>query len=81
MQRITVSSTVRPTIGQQIFTIGSAIAGGLAGMIVAREFSQVEEVPTNQVIFATAISVIFTVAAAVYLAKQVNQESEIYASR
>jgi len=72
MQRIEVSGTLRPTIGQQIFTIGSAVAGGLAGIIVANEFSQVEEVPTNQVVFATAISVIFTVVAAMYLAKQVK---------
>jgi hypothetical protein len=63
-------SRVPPTVAQQIFTIGSAIAGGLAGIVVARKFAKVQDVPTSQVAGATLISVLFTLGAGLYLAKQ-----------
>lgn len=67
------SSMLPPTVGQQIFTIGSAVAGGLAGIIVARKFADVEEVPINYVLAATVISAVFTVGAAVYLARKATE--------
>lgn len=73
--RQTIQSTMLPpTVGQQIFTIGSAVAGGLAGIIVARKFADLEAVPMNYVLAATIVSVVFTVGAAVYLA---NKSTEL----
>ncbi|MFO7712128.1 MAG: hypothetical protein R6V51_02810 [Dehalococcoidia bacterium] len=68
------ATTLPPTVGQQIFAIGSAVAGGVAGIIVARKFADLQEVPTNYVLAATLISSVFTVGAALYL---VNKSTEL----
>lgn len=64
------STTLPPTVGQQIFAIGSAVAGGIGGIIVARKFADLQEVPAKYVVAATLISALFTVGAALYLANK-----------
>jgi hypothetical protein len=61
---------VAPTVAQQMFVIGSGIAGGAAGMLIAREFANVEDVSASLAIGTTVVSVIFTLAAGLYLAKK-----------
>lgn len=73
MRQTIQSTTLPPTVGQQVFTIGSAVAGGLAGIIVARKFADVETVPTNYVVAATVVSALFTLGAAAYLANKVTE--------
>lgn len=68
-----ITTYVAPTVGQQIFTIGSALAGGLTGIILAREFANVDQVPRDTVILTTLVSVVFTVGAGFYLAKKVKE--------
>lgn len=70
---IEAPSRVPPTVAQQIFTIGSAIAGGFAGIIVAREFVGVKDVPLSLVAGATIVSVLFTLGAGLYLARKVRE--------
>lgn len=69
------SSVVAPTIAQQIFVIGSGVAGGVAGYVLAKEFSQanIREVPTPLVISTTLLSVLFTIGAGVYLARKAKE--------
>jgi len=59
-----------PTVAQQMFVIGSGIAGGLAGILIAREFSKVEDVSAPLAIGTTVVSVLFTVGAGMILAKK-----------
>ncbi len=73
-QRITVYETVPPTIAQQVFTIGSGIAGGLAGFMLARELVGVKEVPASTLAVATLVSAAFTFGAAYFLGKAVKKE-------
>ena len=65
-------SRVPPTVAQQIFVIGSGIAGGAAGFYLAKELTQVEEVPVAPLAIATILSVFFTFGAAVYLVKHMS---------
>lgn len=60
-------STLKPTIAQQVFTIGSGVAGGLAGVTLARKLIDAEEVPTSQVIFAAVFSAAATVGAVYFI--------------
>lgn len=76
MARLTqTSSVVAPTIAQQIFVIGSGVAGGVAGYHLAKEFSEanIQQVPTALVMTATLFSVLFTVGAGVYLARKAKE--------
>jgi len=73
-QITTVRETVPPTIAQQVFTIGSGIAGGLAGFMLARELVGVKEVPTSVLAGATLVSAAFTFGAAYFLGKAVKKE-------
>jgi aspartate oxidase len=61
--------TVPPTVAQQIFVIGSGIAGGMAGLYLAQKLSRVENVRTGPLALATLASILFTVGGAIYLAK------------
>jgi hypothetical protein len=61
---------VAPTVAQQMFVIGSGIAGGLSGIMIAREFAKVRDVSAPLAIWTTVISVIFTMGAGLYLAKK-----------
>jgi hypothetical protein len=70
---ISAPERVAPTLAQQIFTIGSAVAGGLAGIVVAKEFVGVKDVPVSLVAGATLVSVIFTLGAGLYLARKVHE--------
>jgi len=63
-----------PTVAQQIFVIGSGLAGGAAGFLLAKELAKVEDVPVNLVAGATFISVLFTFGAALFLARSLRQE-------
>jgi hypothetical protein len=64
---------VPPTVAQQIFVIGSGIASGLAGFTIAREFAEVENVSTPLVVGTTVISIFFTIAAGLYLARKAKE--------
>lgn len=61
-----------PTVAQQVFVIGSALAGGAAGILLSRELAKVTDVPVNQVAAATFISALFTFGAAAYLARSLR---------
>jgi hypothetical protein len=67
------SETVTPTIGQQIFVIGSGIAGGVGGFLLAKELSGMERVPVSAVAAASIISILATIGAAIYLAKKAKE--------
>jgi len=67
-------SRVPPTVAQQVFVIGSGIAGGAAGFYLAKELTEVEDVPVAPLAIATILSVFFTFGAAVYLAKKIRSE-------
>ena len=70
-----IGQNVAPPIAQQIFTIGSAIAGGVAGYVLARELAHVKTVPRDRVITATIVSSVFTLGAAVLLARSLEKEA------
>ena len=56
--------TLAPTVAQQVFSISSGVAGGLAGFVLANRLAGVQEVPRNQVIAAALLSGAFTFGAA-----------------
>ena len=60
-------------VAQQVFVIGSGIAGGLAGFYLAKRFIGIQEVSFPSVIGATLVSAIFTFGAAAMLAKSVEE--------
>jgi len=64
---------VKPTVAQQVFVIGSGIAGGLAGMHIARELANIEDVNTGPVVVATLISFLGTFGAALYLTRNLGK--------
>ena len=53
-------SYLPPTIAQQTYSIASGIAGGLAGFVLARRLSGVQNVPAAQVIGAAILSATVT---------------------
>jgi predicted transporter len=65
-----IPDRVATTVAQQMFVVGSGIAGGVAGYLIAKEFSDIETVSTPLVIGTTVVSVLFTVAAGIYLARK-----------
>lgn len=71
---IRVTQLMAPTVAQQLFTIGSGIAGGLAGMVMARGLVGRTSVPTNYVIGATLVSALFTFGAAFLLIRTLPEE-------
>jgi hypothetical protein len=72
-------SRVPPTVAQQIFIVGSSAASILAGIAMAREFADVQDVPTPLVTGATIISILATLGAGLYLAGRV-QRGSVYGS-
>jgi hypothetical protein len=55
------NSLVMPaSIGQQVFTIGSGVAGGLAGLILASRLTTATHVKATPLLVATLISVAAT---------------------
>jgi heterodisulfide reductase subunit A-like polyferredoxin len=73
VQGFEAPSRVAPTIAQQIFVIGSGIAGGAAGLALAKGLAKVKEVPTSLVVGATIVSVIFTLGAGIYIAEKAKE--------
>jgi hypothetical protein len=59
-----IRATVPPPIGQQVFTIGSGLAGGLAGFILAQRLIGKERVDVAPLIAATILSATATLGAA-----------------
>jgi len=68
-----VPQRVPPTVAQQVFVIGSGIAGGAAGFFLAKELAGVEDVPVAPVAIATTLSAVLTFVAAMYLARKVRE--------
>jgi heterodisulfide reductase subunit A-like polyferredoxin len=66
-------SRVPPTVAQQVFVIGSGVAGGAAGLFLAKELTDVKDVPVPPVVVATLVSILFTFGAALYLAKNLRK--------
>ena len=66
-------ATLAPTVGQQFFVIGSGIAAGIAGLILAKELVGVTRIPTSAVIFATGFSAFALLGAGVYIAKKAKE--------
>jgi hypothetical protein len=64
--------TVSPTMAQQIFVLGSGLAGGLGGFLLAQKLSKTEAVPTGPLAIATLTSIFFTVAGAIFLTKHLH---------
>ena len=65
---------VPSTVAQQIFTIGSAIAGGLGGFLLAKRLAKVPDVSFPLVAGTTIISALATFGAALYLAGHLGKE-------
>lgn len=63
---------VAPTFAQQIFVIGSGVAGGLAGFLLAKHLSKVPDVSFPLVAGTTLVSMLATFGAAVYLARHLS---------
>jgi len=57
-----------------MFTIGSGIAGGLAGMVMAKGLVGRMSVPSSYVIGATIVSALFTFGAAFVLIRALPKE-------
>lgn len=68
-----IESSLPPTVAQQVFIIGSGIAGALTGLVIARGFAGIKEVPTPLVVATTVVSIFFTVGAGLYLAKKAKE--------
>ena len=69
-----ITDQLAPTVAQQMFAIGSGVAGGLAGMVMARGLVGRTSVPTSYVVGATIVSAIFTFGAAAVLVKALPKE-------
>ena len=69
---VAVPEKVPATVAQQVFTIGSGVAGGLAGFLLAKELAGTKEVPASALAGATLISAVFTFGAAIMLARTVK---------
>lgn len=69
-----ITDQLAPTVAQQLFTIGSGIAGGLAGMVMARGLVGRTSVPTSYVVGATVVSALFTFGAAFLLVRALPEE-------
>jgi hypothetical protein len=69
MTRVSIEpATLPPTVAQQIFIIGTGIAAGVTGLVLARKFVGVQRVPTPALIVATVVSALATFGAGLYLA-------------
>jgi len=69
-----VPDSIAPTVAQQMFVVGSGIAGGVGGYLIARQFANVKEVPLPLVVGTTLVSVLFTLGAAIFLARAAKGE-------
>lgn len=63
---------VAPTVAQQTFIIGSGIASGLAGFVLAKHLAKVPDVSFPLVAGATLVSIIATFGAAHYLVRHLS---------
>lgn len=70
-----VPAKVPATTAQQVFTVGSGVAGGLAGFLLAKKLADVREVPAPALVGATLMSAVFTFGAAILLARAVRKET------
>jgi hypothetical protein len=68
-----VPTSVPTTIAQQMFVIGSGIAGGLAGFLLAKELAPVKNVSVPLVAGTTLVSIFFRVGAGLYLARKAKE--------
>lgn len=68
-----MSNYVPPTIAQQVFVIGSGLAAGGAGLVLAKSFIGKTEVRQDNLVFATMLCAGATLLAAFLLAKSVEE--------
>lgn len=64
---------VAPTIAQQVFTVASGVAGGLAGFVLAKRLQDSEDIPLSNLILASSISAIATFGAAFLVTSATQQ--------
>lgn len=69
---VTGETALTPTLAQQVYVIGSGIAGGLAGFILAARLAGARSVPIPSLLLATLVSGAATFGS-VYLI-QINRE-------
>jgi hypothetical protein len=68
-----MSNYVPPTIAQQVFVIGSGLAAGAAGLILAKSFVGKTEVRQDNLVMTTMLCGGATLLAAFLLAKSVEE--------
>lgn len=71
----TSSLAVPASIGQQVFTITSGVAGGLAGFLLAYRLKSASHIAVGPLMVASIISAVATFAV-VFLITEAEQEAE-----
>ena len=69
MRILEVSDSLSPGAAQQVFAIGSGIAVGLSGFVLARELKNINSIPTKTVLAATLFSTLFITTGAIVLVR------------
>lgn len=64
---------VPSTVAQQVFSVGSGIAGAMAGFVLAKELVDVKEVPSSALALGTLVSAIFSFGAALLIVRAVKR--------
>lgn len=61
------------SIGQQVFVISSALAGGLAGLMLASRLANTREVSTRAIVLASSISAVATIGSVFIITSTLEQ--------
>lgn len=72
IQVIEAPGRIAPTVAQQVFVIGSGIAGGLGGFLLAKHLAKVPDVSFPLVAGTTLVSILATIGAAYYLVRHLS---------
>lgn len=71
-----MAKSISPTVAQQVFTVGSGVAGGLAGFVLASQLSDVEDVPVSGLAVGTIVSFIATFGAAFLITSAAKNDEQ-----